>query len=181
MPGALANRYAQALADAVLTPGAGVDGRRIAEELRSFELMVKESVDLRSVLLSPAVSTSRKRAVVARFADTLSLSPLVRNFLWLMVDRRRTGILGEIRAAYETALDARLGFVRAAVTSAAPLSERQQAALQEALSRVAAKNVRCDFKVDPELLGGVIARIGSTVYDGSVRTQLEALRQRLVS
>jgi F-type H+-transporting ATPase subunit delta len=158
-----------------------VDGRRIAEDLRTFEGLVKESADLRTVLLSPAVSTSRKRAVIAKFTQTLSLSPLVRNFLWIMVDRRRTDLLGEIRAAYETALDERLGFVRAAVTSAAPLSERQQAATQEALSRVAAKNVRCDFKVDPELLGGIVARIGSTVYDGSVRTQLEEMRQRLVS
>lgn len=181
MPGAVAHRYAQALADAVLAPGTGLEGRRAAEELRSFESMVKSSPELRNVLLSPAVSISKKRALVTRFADSLPLSRLVRNFLFVIVDRRRADLLNQIAEAFESALDERLGFVRAQVASAAPLSERQQADLEQALSAVSARNVRCDFKIDPALIGGVVARIGSTVYDGSVRTQIESLRQRLVS
>lgn len=181
MPRALASRYANALADAVFAPGASVDGRQTAKELRSFESSVKSSPELRTVLLSPAVPTARKRAVIGRIADADGYSRLVRNFLFVMIDRRRTELLGEVAEAFETVVDERLGFVRAKVTSAAPLSERQQAELQQALSQVAGKQVRCDFSVDASLIGGVVARIGSTVYDGSVRTQLDTLRQRLVS
>jgi F-type H+-transporting ATPase subunit delta len=83
--------------------------------------------------------------------------------------------------AFETVLDERLGFVRAEVASAAPLSPVQQSDLQQALSGVAGMKVRCAFSVDPELIGGIVARIGSKVYDGSVRTQLQSLGQRLVS
>ena len=181
MAHALASRYANALADAVLKPGEAADPRKTAQELRSFEESIQSSPEFRTILLSPAVPTARKRAVVARMADAMSYSRLVRNFLYVMIDRRRTDLLGAVAEAFETAIDERLGFVRAKVASAAPLTERQQAELQQALSQVAGKQVRCDFAVDPSLIGGVVARIGSTVYDGSVRTQLDSLRQRLVS
>ena len=181
MPQAIALRYAQALVDAVTAPNSGVEAREAASQLRTFESMVRSVPELRNVMLSPAVPTSRKRAVIGRFADTIPLARLVRNFLFVVVDRRRADILGDTADAFEAALDARLGFVRAEVTSASPLSERQQAELQQALSGVAGKNVRCEFKTDPSLIGGVVARIGSTVYDGSVRMQLDTLRQRLVS
>jgi F-type H+-transporting ATPase subunit delta len=181
MAHALAARYAQALADAVLAPGSPVDAQRTAAELRAFEASVAGSPELRNVLQSPAVPTPRKRAVVARIVDASGFSRIVRNFLYVMIDRRRTDLLGQVAEAFETAIDERLGFVRAKVASAAPLSERRQAEVQQALSEVAGKQVRCDFTVDPSLIGGVVARIGSTVYDGSVRSQLETLRQRLVS
>jgi F-type H+-transporting ATPase subunit delta len=181
MPHALASRYAQALADAVLAPTSGVDPRQALAQLRSVEDLVESAPELRNVLLSPAIATSKKRAVMGRFAEQLGVTRLVRNFLFVVVDRRRADILDEIAAAFEAALDERLGFVRAEVTSAAPLSDRQQSALQESLSRVAGKQVRCEFKLNPELIGGVIARIGSKVYDGSVRTQLQSLGQRLAS
>lgn len=181
MASALAFRYAHALADAVLAPEAGVDAHRIAGELRTFHAAVTESYDLRNVLLSPAVPTARKRAVAAKIAESAGLSRIVRNFLFVMIDRRRTDLLGVIAEAFETVIDERLGFVRAKVSSAAPLNGQQQADLQDALSRASGKQVRCDFAVDASLIGGVVARIGSTVYDGSVRSQLDLLRQRLVS
>ena len=181
MAHALASRYAQALADAVLAPGSTVDARQTVNELRSFEALVHASPELHHVLLSPAVPTARKRAVVARLAEGTGLSRIVRNFVFVMIDRRRTDLVPEVIEAFETTMDERLGFVRARVASAAPLSEREQAELQQALSQVAGKQVRCDFAVDESLIGGVVARIGSTVYDGSVRTQLDSLRQRLVS
>jgi F-type H+-transporting ATPase subunit delta len=180
MPQAVANRYANALADAV-TNGSSADPQATLAELRSFQSIIGTSADLRIVLLSPAVSTAKKRAVIAKLADAIPLSKTVRNFLFVMVDRRRADILGEVADAFETVLGERLGFVKAAVTSAAPLSEDERARLQEALSEVAEKSVRCEFEVDPALIGGVVARIGSTVYDGSVRTQLESLRQKLMA
>ncbi len=181
MPSAISSRYAKALADAVLASGSGTDPRQALTELRAFEHLVDSSPELRNVLLSPAVPTVRKRAVVARLAPTVPLSPLVRNFLFVVIDRRRAGLLGEMAAALEAALDERLGVVRAEVRSPVPLDPGQQAALGQELSKVANKQVRCEFFVDPSLIGGVVARMGSTVYDGSVRTQLETLRERLTA
>jgi F-type H+-transporting ATPase subunit delta len=181
MPQAVSFRYARALADAVMDRNAGVDPKHALNELRAFTAVVQKSNELRSVLSSPAVSNSKKRNVIARFADSLPLSRLVRNLLFILVDRRRTDLLNELADAFETALDERLGIVRAEVTSASPLNEKQQSDLQQELSRVSGKKVRCDFSIDPELIGGVVARIGSTVYDGSVRSQLETIRERLVA
>jgi F-type H+-transporting ATPase subunit delta len=111
----------------------------------------------------------------------IPLSPLIRNFLFLVIDRRRGDLVGEMASAFEQALDERMGLVHVEVRSAAPLNQDQRSALGQELSRVANKQVRCDFYVDPALIGGVVARMGSTVYDGSVRTQLEELRERLTA
>jgi F-type H+-transporting ATPase subunit delta len=181
MPRALANRYAHALADAVLTPASASDPNEITKELRAFEAMIREVPELKNVLLSPAVSNARKRDVVARFAESMPLSQHVRNFLYVLVDRRRAGLLDEITDAFEAAVDERSGVVRAEVSSAVPLSDAQRAELAKALSDVTGKRVRCEFAVDDSLIGGVIARIGSTVYDGSVRTQLGEIQQLLAS
>lgn len=181
MPQAISNRYAQALADAVFAPNSGVDPRQVSSELHSFDDTVRSVPELKNVLLSPAVATGRKRAVVERLAAALPLSRLVRNFLFVLIDRRRADLLHEIAPAFDAAVDERLGLVRAEVTSAAPLSDAQVSELEAALSQVAGRKVRCEFQVDPSLIGGVVARIGSTVYDGSVRSQLDAMRQTLVS
>jgi F-type H+-transporting ATPase subunit delta len=179
MPQAVASRYAKALADAVLDPKNNADAGKAAVELTAFERMLAESLELRNVLHTPAVSASRKRAVISRFAEGLGLSRLVRNFLYILIDHGRIGIVGDIRQAFETELDARTGVIRADIRSAASLSESQQTSVQAELSRLTGKQVRGRFSVDPSLLGGMVARIGSTVYDGSVRTQLELMRDRL--
>ena len=181
MQNALSTRYARALVDSVVAPAAGLDPKQTLAELRTFSVMVRDSLELRNVLLSPAVSITKKRAVVARFAEALPLSRLVRNFLYVVIDRRRTDILPEIADAFELALDERMGIIRAEVKSASSLTEAQQSELQQQLSRVSGKQVRCDFSIDPALIGGVTARIGSTLYDGSVRTQLQVMRERLVA
>jgi F-type H+-transporting ATPase subunit delta len=181
MPHAVSTRYSRALADAVLDPKSGLEPGRAWQELRTFADTVRDSVELRNVLLSPAVAPARKRAVVARLAGTLQISKLVRNFFYVLIDRRRLGLLDDMVAAFEAEIDARLGIVRAQVTSAAPLDDPQRAEMQAALARVAGKQVRASFEVDPALIGGAVARIGSTIYDGSVRGQLDALRTRLVS
>ena len=181
MPQAVSIRYARALVDAVMSPRSDLDPKQALSELRGFSTMVRESSQLRNVLLSPAVSNTKKRNVIGRFADSLPLARLIRNFLFIMVDRRRIDLLDDMADAFETALDERLGILRADVKSASPLSDRQQSDLQQELSRLSGKRVRCDFSIDPALIGGVVARIGSTVYDGSVRSQLEAMRERLVA
>jgi F-type H+-transporting ATPase subunit delta len=179
MPLALAKRYAQALADVLLEPSSGVDPRGAVEQLRSVEDLITGSDELRTVLLNPAVTPSRKRAIVAKLTVPLELTPLVRNFLFVLIDRRRISMLGEIRAAFEGVLDERLGIVRADVTSARELRDFQRGEMTERLVALTGKQVRCDFSVDESLLGGAVVRIGSTIYDGSLRGQLESLKQRL--
>ena len=177
----VAIRYAHALVDVALAPGSGLEARNIGTQLRSVEELLRQSADLRHVLLSPAVPASRKRAVLGQFTSELGVAPKVRNFLYVLIDHRRIHKLPEMREAYEAALDERLGFIRADIASAQPLSEDQRVELQSELAKLAGKKVRMEYAVDATLVGGVSARIGSTIYDGSVRGQLDALRRRLAS
>jgi F-type H+-transporting ATPase subunit delta len=181
MPQAVSYRYARALADAVLDPRSGMTAEKAKAELRGFDELVASSADLQNALVSPAVAPPRKRAVVGRFASELGLSKIIRNFLFVLVDRRRIGLLHDIRDAFESEIDDRSGIVRAQVTSAADLGGPERGRIQDTLSQLTGKQVRVDFATDQELIGGVVAKIGSTIYDGSVRGQLEQLRARLIS
>lgn len=181
MPQALASRYAGALVDSVLNPANGLTAEDALGQLRNFEEVLQSSPELRNILFSPAVPAVRKRAVVRQLADMQQLHRLIRNFLFILVDRRRLSLLGEARQAFEAILDERLGIVRAHVSSAASLTQEQEEALAREFMRLTGKKVRVDFRVDSALIGGVTAKIGSTVYDGSVRAQLDALRSRLVA
>lgn len=154
------------------------DPREVQKMLHAFGDLLRESADLRNALESPAVSLSRKRAVIDRFASQLALPRMVRNFLMILSDKRRMGALNEIIEAFDILLDERLGFVRADVRSAHEVDAAQRTAIAERLSRVTGKQVRTHFTVDPELIGGVVARVGSKVYDGSVRGQLAQLAKR---
>ncbi|MCP5113676.1 MAG: ATP synthase F1 subunit delta, partial [bacterium] len=177
---AVANRYASALVDVVLEEGSGIEPNRVAEQLRALDETLAASAELRGVLLNPAVPPPRKRALVGRLADMLGVAALVRNFFYVLIDRRRIDQMSEIRQAFEDMLDERMGLVRADVTAAAALGEGHRARLRDELSGLTGKQVRCEFTVDEELLGGAVVQIGSTVYDGSVRGRLTALRDRLV-
>ena len=176
---AVAARYANALADVVTARGSALRPQDAAAELRSFETALRGSAELRNALATPAVAGSRKRAVVERIADILRLSRITRNFLFVLIDHRRIASLAEMIQSFETILDERLGFARAEVMAARELNEPQRAALSAQLERLTGKRIRAQYEVDEALIGGVVARIGSTVYDGSVRGQLSSLRRRL--
>lgn len=179
MSEALAGRYATALTEIVFDPKAPLSPEQAIAELRDFESMVGSSSDLKHILNSPAVSRPRKRGVIAKLAESAQLSDTIRNFLFVMVDRGRAGILPLLRRVFEEFVDARRGIARPEVKSATPLNEEEKAAIGAELARISGKQVVCDFVVDSTLLGGVVARIGSTVYDGSVRGKLAALKGRL--
>ena len=141
--------------------------------------VVQSSPDLRSVLASPAISLARKRAVLTSLSEKLELPRILRNFLLVLNDHRRSGSISEVIEAFDILLDARLGFVRADILSAQKLGEEQEKILAAQLAQLTGKQVRMRFSEDPGLIGGVLARIGSTVYDGSVRGQLSAMARRL--
>jgi len=143
------------------------------------EALIAGSADLRNALLSPAVSPSRKRAVMAKLTAELNIARPVRNFLYVIIDHRRVVNFSSIVEAFEALLDERLGYVRADVASAQPLPDGQRQRLEAEISRVAGRKAKLKFTVDPALVAGVVARIGSTVYDGSVRGQLDKLRVML--
>jgi F-type H+-transporting ATPase subunit delta len=175
----VATRYAKALVDVVAAPGSQVDPSVALTQLRSIEAVFAGSTDLRNALLSPAVSPSRKRAVVSSILGPLALHKQVLNFLFVVIDHRRVHEFSSITEAFEALLDERLGYVRADVTTARDLTPDQTAILETEISRVAGKKAKLKFSTDPALVAGVVARIGSTVYDGSVRGQLDRLRTKL--
>lgn len=175
----VATRYAKALVDVVTAGGSKIDSAKVLGHLREVEEIIAESTELRNALLSPAVSPSRKRTVVAKITAPLGMAPQTLNFLYVVIDHRRVHEFSSIVEAFELLLDQRLGYIRADVTSAHVLNGSQRQELEEQLSRLAGKKAKLKFSTDPALVAGVIARVGSTVYDGSVRGQLEQLRTKL--
>lgn len=179
MASAVATRYARALVDLVTASGSPLQPQDAVAQLLAVGQMIAGSAELRTALLTPAIQGSRKRAVIGRLLEQMSVSGLIRNFVYVIIDRRRLGMLAEILEAFELLVDERLGYVRAEVRSASALDARRSASLESELTRLTGKRMRLRFAVDSGLLGGVLARIGSTVYDGSVRGQLQQLRRQL--
>ena len=177
----IVNRYANALVDVVLKPDAGITPAEAAEQLRSFAAAVQSAPDLRVLMASPAIPKARKRLVIRRIAEILNLGHVTRNFLLVLLDHQRATALAEMVDAFEVNLDERLGYLRADVRSATALTAQQQEELTARLGQVAGQKVRVRYGVDPELIGGVTARMGSKVYDGSVRGRLAGMRRRLAS
>ena len=181
MSEALAGRYGNALVEILFSANAPMTPEQALLELRSFDSMVEAAPDLKHILNSPAVSRVRKRNVISKIAEQTGLNRTIRNFLFVVIDRGRTSLLPELSKKVEALVDARRGIARAVVSTASALSAEQQAAIGAELSRATGKKVQCEFHWDPSLLGGVLARIGSTVYDGSVRGKLTALKSRLTA
>jgi F-type H+-transporting ATPase subunit delta len=179
MASAVANRYAHALVEIVMSPGSPLKPEDATTQLAAVEALIDQSTELRTALLTPAIPTTRKRAVMAKLLEQTGASPLIRNFVYVVIGHRRIGLIGEIRQAFELQLDERLGYVRAEVSSASALNAELSAGLESELSKLTGKRMRLKFDVDPSLVGGVVARIGSTVYDGSVRGELRELGKKL--
>ena len=178
---AVANQYAKAMLDAVLDPTSGISAEDALTQLDSFDAALQDSHDLRTVMYSPAVDAQNKRNVVRRIGDVTGMHPLVRNFLAVVINKRRLAMLPEMRERFRALLDDKLGIARAHVAAAQPVADNTRVALEAELARMTGKTIRCDYRVDPALVGGITVSIASKVYDGSVRGQLAALRRRLTS
>ena len=172
---AVANRYAQALADVVSKPGAGVEPEAAIGQLVRFQELLEVSRPLRRVLASPAVTPANKRALVATLCERLEIAVVVRNFLYVVIDHRRMRFIGEMIDAFRAWLDQKAGVARIEIASAQSIDEPRREAIVQKFHRVTGRQVHAEFRVVPELLGGATVRYGSTVFDGSIRAQLEAL------
>lgn len=177
----IASRYAHALVETIAAPEVNLDPHAALRELGDFVTATRESRDLDMVLLSPAVPPARKRFVVQKLAERMKIGRLVTNFLLVLIDHRRIGLLREIVPLASSFLDERLGFQRAGISAAAPLSDDEERRIAETLQEITGKRIRIEMEMSPDLIGGVIARVGSKVYDGSVRGQLRALGERLAA
>ncbi|HTZ33926.1 MAG TPA: ATP synthase F1 subunit delta [Methylomirabilota bacterium] len=171
-------QYANALADIVLQQGAAEPTRK---QLADFEAAYEESAELRNFMASPAISREAKHGVIEKLVARIGASRVLRNFLFVIVDNQRTHLLPEIAASFEEVLRQRQGVAEAEIASAVPLNDKQRAALLQNLERVTGKKIQANYSIDPALLGGAVVRVGDTVYDGSVRNQLDRLRHRLVA
>jgi F-type H+-transporting ATPase subunit delta len=172
-----ASRYAKALLD-VLYPHKAQPG---LEQLQKFSALLSEQPDVRRVLENPTISAERRKALSKEVGDAYSFDPAVRNFLNLLIERNRINLIDEIAQTYQRLLDQKLGIVPARVTSATPLDVAQQQEVAYKLQAATGKKVRMELSTDPALIGGVVAEVGSTIYDGSIRQQLQSFRKSLVS
>jgi len=173
----VASRYARALVEVVLEQKIDADIARL--QLHSILDAVKESDDLRRVWESPAVLPAQKRAVLDGIIKQIGALKPIRNFIAVLIEHRRIPMLNDIVRQFEAELDVQLGFVEAEISSARTLTPGEKRDIENRVERMTGKKVRPRYSSNPELLGGVSIKVGSTIYDGSVRGQLEKMRQEL--
>jgi F-type H+-transporting ATPase subunit delta len=173
-----ATRYARALLDVGVKEE--VDLEQVERELADFVALFKQHQALEKVMLNPAVPVPRKRAAVAALTSRLRTVPVLAKLLALLAERDRLVLLPDLLDSYRERLLDHRKVVRAHVTTAKPLSADRTAALKRSLAELTGRTVTLQTTVDPSIIGGVVARVGSTVYDGSVTRQLEKMKQRLV-
>jgi len=177
--GAVSRRYAAALFDVVDTSG---QTSRALGDLQSFSGLVSGHDELCKVFESPAIPHARKKAVLeALIARLGTVSPEVTRLLGLMADRDRLSLISAVTAAFEARVNEARRIMPAEVVTAEPLDDASRSAIAGALKKATGNDVRISERVDPALVGGVVARVGSLVFDGSVTRQLERMRQRLTA
>jgi len=175
----VARRYASAMID--VATEAGVTDR-VATDLERFVRLLDEGGgDLRHALCTPVFTVEEREAVLDAILPRLDLHPLTANLLRLANAKRRLPLIADITRAYRDEADARAGRVRVRVSTAIPLDAALEAEIRAAMERVTGKSVILESQVDPSLLGGLVARVGSKVYDSSLRTRLRNIQQALVS
>lgn len=175
---AVANRYARALADVVGPRG---NYREILAELQDFAAVLHGSAELREVMETPAVAIAEKKKVLQAILARAGVSEVTRNFLLILADHYRLGLLGEIVLAFQKVANERLGIAQVKVFSAADLTEAEREALRKRFAELTGRRVELEFLKEEKLVGGVIAQVDSTVYDGSVRGHLARMRERLTA
>ncbi len=172
----MARRYAVALADVVKKRD---EAQAVQADLTGWAALLDENPNLREVFRNPTVAYDSKHKVLNTLITRTRVGHTTANFLQVLLRNQRLTDLSEINRSFARVLDERAGVVSAQVTTARPVAASAQEALRGRLTLLTGQNVRLQFAVDEELIGGIVTRIGSTVYDGSVRTQLQQIKQQM--
>jgi F-type H+-transporting ATPase subunit delta len=172
----VARRYASALADVIVSRG---EAREVQSELLTWQQMQDSHDNLRTAFGNPTIALDQKRAVLNRLIERSRPRPTTVNFLKVLLQNQRLTELAEINKKLADILDERAGTVAATVTTARPIPADVHERLRGTLASLTGKKVRIEFITDPGLIGGLVTRIGSTVYDGSVRNQLQQIKEKM--
>ena len=175
---AVTARYARAFADVVFEQK--LDPQKIEGEVREIEAAIDESTALRHTWDNPAVPHPAKFKVLDAIIAAIGGSRITRNFMALVIEHRRISALKDIRQQFEAEINERLGIADAEVIGVRPLGDDEKRTLELQIAKVTGKKIRATYSTDKSVLGGSVVKVGSTVYDGSVRGQLERLRELLV-
>jgi F-type H+-transporting ATPase subunit delta len=173
------NTYARALADVVIDRR--LDAAKTLAETQSIAALVASSKDLREVWEAPSIPPDQKRRLLDAIVAKTKISREVRNFIAILIDKRRINFLAAIVKQFEQDLNQRLGFAVAEITSARDLSDQERRTLESEAEKLTGKKVRANYAKDASILGGAIIKIDSTIYDGSVKGQLERMKEVLSS
>ena len=176
---AVLGRYARAYADVAVEQK--LSPEKTVAELEQMAAVINGSRELRNVLLNPAVSREQKLNLLDAIIQRVGANKLLRNFLAVLIDHRRIGNIGDVLEQFKRELDRRMGIADAKVSSVRELSSAEKKSLEQQLATITGKVVRATYSQDPSLLGGVLVRVGSTIYDGSVHGRLQRMRQELAN
>lgn len=174
----VARRYASALADVVAERG---EAAAVQSELAAWEKMLLENARLLDAFSNPTVAQQQKEKLLSELITRTKVQPTTANFLRVLLKNQRLAELPQVNAKFAEVLDDRSGVISARVTSARPVAEAAKSSLEAKLAAMTGKKIRLSFDTDEALLAGIVTRIGSTIYDGSVRNQLKRLGEELAS
>jgi len=176
---AVLGRYARAFAEVAVKQK--LNPEKTVAELAQIATLMNDSRELRNVLANPAVSREQKLKLLDAIISRMEGSKVLRNFLAVLIDQRRMGNIGELVELFKQELDRRMGIADAKVSSVRELSAAEKKTLETQLAVITGKIVRATYSEDASLLGGVVVRVGSTIYDGSVHGRLQRIRQELAN
>ncbi|HET6217859.1 MAG TPA: ATP synthase F1 subunit delta [Acidobacteriaceae bacterium] len=176
---AFAARYARAFADVVFD--AKLNSSEVEQQLNDFAATFAGSKDLREVLLNPSIPAAKRVSILDTVNGRIGCGPKVRNFLAVLISHERLAALSEIIEECRLEMNRRMSISDAEVVTARPLQDQERATLEGEVAELAGTRINATFRQDKSLIGGVIVRIGSTIYDGSVRGRLDRLRERLAA
>jgi F-type H+-transporting ATPase subunit delta len=175
----LSLRYAHALAS--VATAQHLDTAAASQQLNDFAETLAGSRDLREVLMNPSISSDQKLKVLDAIAGKIGMFPQIRNFIAVVMDHGRLAEFSEMVSEFATVSDANSGLTEAEITSAHPLNDADKAELEAQVAKLSGGRINATYREDSTLLGGAVVKIGSTVYDGSIRAQLAQLKQKLVN
>ena len=176
---AIAAPYARAFADVVFE--ARLNANDVQQQLNDFVAAWRESADLREVFLDPSFPSEQKVAILDKLNARLGMSVQVRNFIAVLIQHNRLDILDDVLSEYRKEVNRRLGISEVQVTTARPLDANERQGIEQKVAAMTGTQVQATYHEDKSLLGGVVVRVGSTVYDGSVKGRLDRLKEQLAS